>query len=177
MNRFVLVTGGARSGKSNYAQKRAEDIVGSKCFLATCPSIDSEMDQRIKNHKKERLGKGWDTIEEQLDITSILKKSEYSLYLVDCLTLWVNNLVFEAEKKKVKITEKDIVVECKKIIKTVVNIQSHVFFVTNEVGMSVVPDNQSARYFRDMVGRCNQLIAEAADEVVLVSCGIPLRLK
>lgn len=177
MHKLILVTGGARSGKSRYAQKRAEEMVGSKCFLATCPPIDPEMDERIVNHKKDRLGKGWDTVEEQLDIAGTLKRLEYSVVLVDCLTLWVNNILYSYEKKQEICGEQEITRRCEQLIEAVTESDARVILVTNEVGMSIVPNNASARLFRDLVGRCNQVIAAAADEVILVSCGIPLQIK
>lgn len=177
MHKLILITGGARSGKSRYAQKRAEETAGSKCFLATCPPIDPEMDERIINHKKDRLGKGWDTVEEQLDIAGVIKRLEHSVVLVDCLTLWVNNILYSHEIKKEICGEQEIVRRCEQLIEAVTDSDACVILVTNEVGMSIVPDNASARLFRDLVGRCNQVLAAAADEVILVSCGIPLKMK
>ena len=177
MSKLILVTGGARSGKSHYAQKRAEEMRGSKCFLATCPPIDTEMDQRISKHKKDRQNKGWDTVEEQLHIDTVLKRKKYDVFLIDCLTLWVNNIFYECEIKNEVCDEGRIITRCQQLIEAVDGCGAQVIMVTNEVGMSIVPDNVSGRFFRDLTGRCNQIIAEAADEVFLVCCGIPVKIK
>jgi len=177
MYKLILVTGGARSGKSHYAQKRAEEMRGSKCFLATCPPIDLEMDQRISKHKIDRQDKGWHTVEEQLHIDVVLKRKKYDVFLIDCLTLWINNILYHCEIKKKVCNELQIIARCQKLIQTVASCDAHVIMVTNEVGMSIVPENGSGRLYRDLIGRCNQIMAEAADEVVLVCCGIPLQIK
>ncbi len=177
MKRLVLVTGGARSGKSKYAQERAEAIAGAKCFLATCPSTGLGMEERIRKHKEDRVDKGWNTIEEQLDIAAVLKNTHYSIYLLDCLTLWINNILYSYETKNDICGEEEILANCEQLVNTIVTLDAHVFLVTNEVGMSIVPENSTARLYRDLVGRCNQYLAQAADEVILVNCGLPLQLK
>lgn len=171
------MTGGAKSGKSRYAQELAESLSGSKCFIATCPPIDSEMEEKIVNHQAERKGKGWDTVEEQIDIAGVIKNTNYSVYIIDCLTLWINNIVFCAQKSQEDCDEKEIMIRCEQLITSIKRSKGYLIVVTNEVGMSIVPESRAARHFRDLVGRCNQIMAEAADEVILVSCGIPLQLK
>ncbi len=177
MGNLILVTGGARSGKSSYAQERAESLKGSRCFIATCPPIDGEMDKRILLHQKDRVGKGWETIEEQLDIHTVISSNKYDLYLVDCLTLWINNIVYEYEKLKKACSEEIIIEKCNQLISTIQKTEAEVIMVTNEVGMSIVPENAAARLFRDLVGRCNQIIGRVADEVVIVHCGVALQIK
>lgn len=178
MNRLLLVTGGARSGKSSYAQQRAEALPGEKFFLATCPAVDEEMQERIIRHQDDRHDALWQTIEEEIQIASVVDTlPDLSVCLLDCLTLWVNNLMYQAEQKGDNFREDDVVHYAHELIIAAKNFSGSLICVTNEVGLGVVPDNHLARLYRDCVGRCNRLIAEAADEVVLVSCGLPLSLK
>lgn len=179
MVKFILVTGGARSGKSSYALERAESISENRCFVATCPVIDPEMDSRIQAHKNERVGRGWVSIEEETAIDTLLANSQgkYDVVLIDCLTLWVNNLMYEAEKRGNSFGEVEIRQQAASLIESIDTFSGTVVCVTNEVGMGIVPDNALARKYRDLVGSCNRYLAKKADEVILVSCGIPLSLK
>ena len=178
MGKLLFITGGARSGKSDYALVRAQDLSGTHIFLATCPVIDQEMEERISRHKEERKGLNWRTIEEEIDLSgTICSLPPDIVCLIDCLTLWVNNLMYNAEQKNVPFTEDDISKIVVEFIESVKKVQGTVICVSNEVGLGVVPDNPTARKYRDVVGRCNRLVAAAADEVVLVSCGLPLFLK
>jgi len=178
MAKIILVTGGARSGKSNYAQQRAENLGQNRVYIATCPVIDAEMDERVAKHKRQREGKNWQTVEEETELGSAIEKNiHHDVILVDCLTLWINNLLYAAQKQKKVISEPEIEVLCSKIIEISKQHPGNIFFVTNEIGSGIVPDNEAARCYRDLVGRCNQCIAGGADEVVFVSCGIPLTLK
>lgn len=178
MGRLILITGGARSGKSSYALARGEEIVGSRCFLATCPVVDEEMAERIRRHRLEREGRGWHSIEEEVDLAGQLGKAgDFGLVLIDCLTLWVNNLLFRAEKSDTVFVEQDMARECADLLTAVGRHPGTIICVTNEVGLGIVPDNPLARHYRDLVGACNRLLATAAEEAILVSCGIPLFLK
>lgn len=181
MGSLILVTGGSRSGKSDFAQQRAEDIPGSHLFIATCPSTgmqDTEMDARIHRHQQDREGKGWQTIEEPLQIAQRLSDCEPdSTILIDCLTLWVNNLMYAAEIKGQQVNEEHIKEQAKLLARAVGKHRGTVFMVTNEVGLGIVPDNPAARLYRDLVGRCNQVMGWAADQVFLVTCGIPQQIK
>jgi adenosylcobinamide kinase/adenosylcobinamide-phosphate guanylyltransferase len=174
----ILVTGGSRSGKSEYAERVAEALGGSKVFVATCPPVDREMEERIRNHKNKRAQRGWLTIEEQVDLARILRETKsFSVVLVDCLTLWVNNLMFLDPPEQPRITEEEIARRCEELVLACGAREGTAIFVTNEIGMGIVPDNPASRLFRDLVGRCNQTMAQAADQVTLVVCGLPLHLK
>lgn len=178
MGRLILVTGGARSGKSDYALQLAQSLPGPRCFIATCPVVDSEMDERIARHREERAGTEWQTVEEQTDIGAVLRAHQDDpVCLIDCLTLWVNNLLYRGEQTGKLFSDAEMRRQCDLLTRAAAVHQGAVICVTNEVGMGIVPDNPSARLYRDLVGRCNRMMAAAADEVYLVSCGIPLRLK
>ncbi|HVO66181.1 MAG TPA: bifunctional adenosylcobinamide kinase/adenosylcobinamide-phosphate guanylyltransferase [Syntrophales bacterium] len=178
MARIILITGGSRSGKSTYAQTLAESVAGIRTYVATCPIIDEEMEKRIRKHREMRHASAWQTIEETKDLTGALKRAMGSrVILVDCLTLWVNNLMYEAELQGKDITEEDIAMLCKGIIEVCNDLPGTVIFVTNEVGMGIVPENPASRLFRDLTGRCNQMIADRADAVTFMISGLPVNIK
>lgn len=178
MSRLILVTGGARSGKSDYALQLAQSLPAPRCFIATCPVVDSEMDERITRHREEREGTEWQTVEEQTDIAAILRTHlDYPVCLIDCLTLWVNNLMYLSEQSGKIFSDSEMRHQCDLLTEAASIHQGTVICVTNEVGLGIVPDNPASRLYRDLVGRCNRMMAAAASEVYLVSCGIPLRLK
>ncbi|HAU38995.1 MAG TPA: bifunctional adenosylcobinamide kinase/adenosylcobinamide-phosphate guanylyltransferase [Phycisphaerales bacterium] len=178
MARVILVTGGCRSGKSAYAQRLAEGLPGRRAYVATCPVIDEEMRHRIQRHREARKAAGWETVEESLALAKALTAvGQYDVVLVDCLTLWVNNLLHEAERKGDDLDEDHVAQRCQEALRACRALPGAVIFVSNEVGMGIVPDNPLARRYRDLVGRCNQVIAAGADVLTLVSCGIPLFLK
>ena len=175
---MVLVTGGCRSGKSAYAQRLAESLPSPRLFVATCPVTDEEMRLRIEMHQQSRLGRGWETVEEQVELITVFRRyGEYEVVLVDCLTLWVNNLMYYAEQAGRPIRERDTAETCRELLAAARQRRGTVIFVTNEVGLGVVPDNAMARRYRDLVGRVNQTIAAEADTVTLLTCGIPWHLK
>jgi adenosylcobinamide kinase / adenosylcobinamide-phosphate guanylyltransferase len=178
MGEMILITGGSRSGKSGYAQKLAEAIPGPRAYIATCPVIDPETAARVAKHRESRRVSDWETIEETVDLADTIRRSAaYRVLLVDCLTLWVNNLLYEAEKRGEVFTEDATAARCREVIDACGTFPGTVVLVTNELGMGIVPDKETVRRFRDCAGRCNQIIAEAAATVMLVVSGIPLQLK
>ena len=168
---IILVTGGARSGKSQYAEQRAEELAGRRLYIATPEAKDKEMAQRTAAHKNRR-GADWITVEEPVELFAALlaHRGRTDCALVDCLTLWLSNLLLRRDvgfaKKKVE-----------ELMQTLPHLDFPVVLVTNEVGWGIVPDNALARQFRDLAGWANQRIAAAADEVVLTVAGIPMTLK
>ncbi len=185
--KIVFITGGARSGKSSFAMAEASKIDGRKAYIATAEALDEEMKERIEKHKKQR-GNKWDTYEEPLNISALVKKIEkdYNVIVIDCLTLWLSNLLIRAQntEHRTQTIEKEI----EKLINTLNLFKKSsgcdldsgfctLFIVSNEVGMGIVPGNEMARRFRDWAGMLNQRVAEIADEVYIVVSGIPVKIK
>ena len=170
-NKLIVITGGARSGKSSFALREAAKISGAKAYIATAEALDEEMRDRIKNHKKQRAT-DWDTFEEPIKVIEAIKeiKGTYCSIIIDCLTLWLSNIMQ---------SNADVLDEIEKLVLALrdASTLSHIYIVTNEVGMGIVPDNELARRFRDMAGLLNQRVAECADEVYLLVSGIPLKVK
>jgi adenosylcobinamide kinase/adenosylcobinamide-phosphate guanylyltransferase len=178
MARIILITGGSRSGKSIYAQRIAESIPKDRTYIATCPVVDEEMAERIQRHKEARWAGNWHTIEEPTDLTAALIKAGKSrVILVDCLTLWINNLMYDAELQNRDLGEDEIIERCGDVLGTCDAISGTIIFVTNEIGMGIVPDNPLSRRYRDLAGRCNQVMADRADAVVFMVSGLPLTVK
>jgi adenosylcobinamide kinase/adenosylcobinamide-phosphate guanylyltransferase len=178
MSILTLVTGGSRSGKSAFAQQLAEQDNAPRLFIATCPNIDSETESRVSRHRREREGRNWQTAEEPILLAEQLSRVPAGTnILIDCLTLWVSNLMYAAEQRGGVIDEEQIAELAAQLGAAARRHQGRVMMVTNEVGLGIVPDNPAARRFRDLAGRCNQIMAAAADEVFLVCCGISVRIK
>ena len=201
MAEIFLITGGCRSGKSSFAEKLAQQLScqyfqqrslinkkeclqtnNIKAYIATAPVFDNEMRDRVKRHQRQRAEYCWTTFEEQIELQRILQhcsQVNFKVVLVDCLTLWINNLIYEAEQNQTSITENDMCDLCEKIIAEcqTMSTDMKIIFVINEVGFGIVPQNKLARLFRDLTGRCSQTIAKKADNVFLISCGLPLQLK
>ena len=171
---IILITGGSRSGKSAYGLHLADLYPGRRYYIATCPAFDGEMKERIARHRRDRDGAGWITIEETLDLAGALGRArEGAFILLDCLTLWINNLLLEHDR----LTEDDIVARCRTVLEACSSVAGTVVFVSNEVGMGIVPDNPLARQFRDLAGRCNQVMAASAHCVIFMVSGIPVKVK
>jgi adenosylcobinamide kinase / adenosylcobinamide-phosphate guanylyltransferase len=179
MAKIILITGGARSGKSSYGLQRAESLSSKRLFVATCPKVDAEMTERVRRHQQERTGRGWVTMETETDLSAVFagEGRGYDVVLIDCVTLWVNNILFTEESRGAAVDDFRISLLCDEWLEAAHHFAGTVLCVTNEVGLGIVPDNAQARKYRDLVGTCNQLIGRKADEVILVSCGIPLVLK
>ncbi len=178
MAEIHLITGGSRSGKSGYAQTLAEALPGPRAYVATCPVIDAELALRVQKHQAARHQKDWETIEETVNLAGVVGRAGgYRLLLVDCLTLWVNNLFYEAEQANRVFTEEAMAERARELIAACRAYPGTILFVANELGMGIVPDSEPARRFRDCAGRLNQLIAAAAEQVTFVVAGLPLILK
>lgn len=165
----VFVIGGARSGKSRYAQERAEATGLSPVFIATAQAFDDEMRNRIDRHQADRGGT-WRTVEAPIELARAIRthNAPDKVILVDCLTLWVTNLM---------LSDQDIVEAMSDLADAIATAQGDIIIVSNEVGCGIVPENALARRFRDEAGRINQQVAATAHEVQLVSAGLTLQLK
>lgn len=173
----VLITGGSRSGKSSCALERAEALAAKRTFVATCPPVDEEMAARIQRHREQRRGRAWETTEEPLELDRVLATVSSPVVVVDCLTLWISNLMLEAARTGEDLDEDGMATHCARLLEVCAQLEGTVFFVTNEVGLGIVPDNPISRRYRDLVGRCNQTMAAGADEVIFTVSGIPVRIK
>jgi adenosylcobinamide kinase/adenosylcobinamide-phosphate guanylyltransferase len=168
MRRVTFVIGGARSGKSTYAEALAKSA-RSPVYIATAEQIDEEMSERIASHRARR-GRRWRTVEEPLQLAAAIALADEKdgFVLVDCVTVWLNNLLFHSE---------DIEPHMAILSDTLAEAKGHIVIVANEVGLGIVPENALARRFRDDAGRVNQAIARIADEVVFIAAGLPTLLK
>lgn len=165
---IILVTGGARSGKSTRAEARACAFPGKPVYVATAEALDAEMRERIAKHRARR-GSAWLEHETPLELVAALVETDgRGARLVDCLTLWLSNLMH---------AERDWEKEAMLLAETLGRQNSPVVLVTNEVGLGIVPDNALARRFRDAAGILNQIVARVADEVEFVVAGLPMRVK
>lgn len=176
--KLILVTGGARSGKSSFAEKLAAEMKKNVIYLATCEPLDEEMARRIDVHKKSRPS-DWDTVEEPLAASSVIaeKGSSDCVILLDCLALLVSNLLLSGREQPDTYTGRAVLAEIERLAKTSRNSAAHVIIVTNEVDMGLVPEYPIGRLYRDVLGKANQIIAAAADEVYLLISGIPVDVK
>lgn len=165
----LLVLGGARSGKSRFAQGRAEALTGKLVYLATAQAFDEEMRERIVLHRADR-GPRWSTVEAPLELAETITacSTPETVVLVDCLTLWASNLL---------LADRDMAAATEGLVRAVSAVRGPVILVASEVGLGIVPDNALARKFRDAAGSINQEMAAAADEVVMMFAGLPLALK
>lgn len=165
----TLILGGARSGKSAFAEALAHHSGLERHYLATAQVYDEEMRDRVLRHQVDR-GTGWQTHEVPLDLADAILRTQAAgrVLLVDCLTLWITNLMM---------AQTDVVAAVEALVERVVVRQGRLILVSNEVGLGIVPDNRMAREFRDHAGRLHQRVAAVADEVYFVAAGLPLRMK
>ena len=167
----ILVGGGARSGKSSFAQRLCEERAQSGVFIATGEARDDEMRDRIRRHREDR-GEFWRTVEEPLNLVAVLQREGRAdqVVLVDCLTLWLSNVLLHPER------------DAQREIDDLASLLGEwhgpdTVLITNEVGCGIVPENALAREFRDLAGRLGQAVARTADEVWWLAFGVPLQIK
>ncbi len=165
----ILVLGGARSGKSAYAENLGRACHATPVYIATAEALDTEMSERIAEHRSRR-GAAWRTVDAAMDLTSALKENaeDGGFMLVDCITIWLSNLMH---------AEQDTGQAVEELCDMIPTLPGVCVFVSNEVGLGIVPENALARRFRDEAGRANQRLAQACNEVVLVTAGLPMKLK
>ncbi len=168
----ILIIGGCRSGKSSHALELAEKISGKRIFLATCIPYDDEMKKRVSNHQQGR-SRDWITIEAPVDLSEAIMEhaAASSVVLVDCLTLWINNLMMK------NISQEEMVQEVRQLTRSIQDAPCTVILVSNEVGSGIVPENSLARAFRDSAGLVNQKVAAVATKVIWMVAGIPVVIK
>lgn len=181
MGKIVLITGGARSGKSRFAENYVARCGKSIAYIATSQIYDEEMAYRVKLHRQRRPS-SWQTFEAPFEAHNALKEAfaEHDTVLFDCLTLYLSNYL--CQEKNQSLSLDDLYAETSLLMQELINTVRSVtnktcVFVTNEVGAGIVPENELARKYRDLAGLCNQQIAKTADEVYLVVSGIPLQIK
>jgi len=177
----ILVTGGARSGKSAFAEKLAMRGSSRGLYIATSQIYDEEMRERVEAHRSQRLAAGfaWQTLEEPYELSALLWRlngeTAGAVVLVDCLTLWLSNCLLRVEREPD--SERLVTEEIEALVAAVVAFSGKLILVTNEVGSGIVPEYLLGRRFRDLAGRLNQRLAAVCDQVFLVTVGIPIELK
>ncbi|HSW57502.1 MAG TPA: bifunctional adenosylcobinamide kinase/adenosylcobinamide-phosphate guanylyltransferase [Dehalococcoidales bacterium] len=182
MKTITLLLGGARSGKSYFAQeaaKKAEKVL----FVATAQAGDEDMLRRIQKHQAERPA-NWRTVEATTHIGRCIEETirTENLVIIDCITLLVTNIICQIDEKEYDscdeaALESCVLAEIKELQECLKNVNASFILVSNEVGSGIVPDNRISRIYRDLLGRANQMLAQSADEVYLMVAGIPLRVK
>lgn len=170
--KVYFITGGAKSGKSALAEKLASDIPGKRAYIATAQALDEEMAAKIERHKRDRTG-AWDTFEEPCAVADLLIKlnGSYDVVLLDCLTLWLSNVMLTTE------SDQRIRSQVDALVSAIKECTGACIIVSNEVGLGIVPENALARRFRDLAGMLNQQVARAADEAYMAVAGIAVKIK
>lgn len=184
MGKIVLVSGATRSGKSSFAEKQAQNIDKPVAYLATAEALDEEMKNRIRHHQNSR-NPDWTTFEEPYAIEKVIKDNHqaYPVWVLDCITLYVSNHLFsqlgkvEGDNLVADNINDYILQKIDNLICILREANIDIFLVTNEIGWGLVPPDPISRLYRDIVGRVNQKLAEAADEVFVVMLGIPVKIK
>jgi len=179
LNRITLILGGARSGKSSFAQKLAEESGKSVTFLATAQALDEEMSARIQKHRAERPSH-WETLEIPLNIESHVKQIRSDIVILDCITLLVTNLLMQFVKDDL-VDEvpfmQAVQNEMEDLLSVIGESNQHWLIISNEVGLGLVPPYQMGRGYRDGIGWANQRLAREADKVLFMAAGIPMVVK
>jgi len=194
---FTFITGGSRSGKSSHALALAESLGEKRLFIATARALDAEMEERISRHRKER-GHGWDTAEEPLHVADVIEKTgNYDVVLLDCLTLWLCNVMHRADSGDDSFeathlffppcqggTEggesseaEEVLKKIDQLVQACLKCSNDIIVISNETGSGIIPDNAASRYFSDLAGLMNQKMAAAANRVILTVAGIPMTIK
>ena len=175
-SKLILVTGGARSGKSSFSERLILENCRRPAYVATCPVLDAETAERLRLHRARREAGNWITVEEETDLAAAFDRAEAARadgVLVDCLTLWINNLLY----RNPEFSEQGMRETLAELLPRMRCFPGPAVLVLNEVGLGLVPETPLGRRFRDLSGRCGQLVAAEADELYFVVCGIPQRIK
>ena len=172
MKKITLMIGGCKSGKSRHALELAEKLNSRRIFIATCIPFDEELKERISRHQQER-DETWKTVDVPINLPEAISAHDgnNTVLLVDCLTLWINNLLMASEDQSY--VDQNV----EKLLQSLSRARCPVILVANEVGAGIVPENRLARLFRDAAGSANQRIAAAADQVIYMVAGIPMTIK
>lgn len=185
MGKIIYISGGARSGKSIFAEETCKDLSDKVAYIATSEIFDEEMKDRVKKHKAQRPD-SWDTYEAYRDLDKIMESISRNndTALLDCLTVMVNNLVFHsdidietASFDELDKLEKSIAEETSKLLSSARRLDINLVIVSNEIGMGIVPENKLSRIYRDIIGRSNQKCAAMSDEAYFVVSGIAVKIK
>ena len=175
----TLIVGGARSGKSRFAQELAEKTGKAVLFVATAEAGDEEMSRRIEKHRKSRPA-SWRTLEATCNLSGRISReiSGEGVVIIDCITLLVNNITGSyGNRGSEDVVEEKVTAEISELIECIDQTDARFIIVSNEVGLGLVPANKLGRLYRDILGRANQLLARRADEVYLMVCGLPVAIK
>lgn len=168
---ITLIIGGGRSGKSSYGEALAQAISGERLYIATAEVTDPEMAKRIEAHQKRRSGLFSKTIEEPLNLAQALKQTEEAdVVLLDCLTVWLGNVVHKRGLL-------DYYIEIEEFLEALKKVKKNLIIITNEVGQGIIPATELSRHYRDHAGWLNQAVAQLADKVVWMVAGIPVVVK
>ncbi len=178
MKQFILILGGARSGKSRHAQDLARNIAGDHVlYVATAEPLDEEMRTRIAAHRSERPPR-WETLEASTDLASAIEPYDnHELVLIDCMTLLVSNILMRCLEESDETVAQWVEGEIESLLACYERGTASWIVVSNEVGLGLVPDNRLGRIYRDLLGRANQRLAASADEVIFMVAGLPLEIK
>ncbi|MBL7127344.1 MAG: bifunctional adenosylcobinamide kinase/adenosylcobinamide-phosphate guanylyltransferase [Dehalococcoidales bacterium] len=183
MRKTTLIIGGARSGKSHYAMELARKASGPVLFVATAEALDEEMRQRIEEHRRTRPA-AWRTLEVPTRVGDGVRQKigDAQVVIIDCITLLVNNILSQhytpgSRQKAADIIEQAVVDEISALIECFHKIEANFIMVSNDVGSGIVPADGMSRLYRDLLGKANQMLAQSADEVIMMVAGIPLPLK